>query len=135
MALLTFLPALAVYALRSNRDAVPLWAVLVAGSGAGITLAFKPFFTVPAALCILFAAIHSRSWRALFAPENFIAGSIVTLVSIGTYVFFPEYFTVTYPLVRDTYLSWSMPLNVIFLNDATLITQLINDHLAYGTFT
>jgi len=122
MALLTFLPALAVYGLRSNRDAVPLWAVLVAGCGAGITLAFKPFFTVPAALCILFAAIRSRSWRALFAPENLIAGIIVTLVSVGTYVFFPEYFTVTYPLVRDTYLSWSMPVNVIFLNDATLIT-------------
>ena len=121
MALLTFLPALAVYALRSNREKVPLWAILVAGCGAGITLAFKPFFTVPAALCILFAAIRSRSWRALFAPENLIAGIIVTLVSVGTYVFFPEYFTVTYPLVRDTYLSWSMPTSAIFLNDATLV--------------
>lgn len=122
MALLTFLPALAVYALRSNGEKVPLWAILVAGCGAGITLAFKPFFTVPAVLCILFAAIRAHSWRALLAPENFIAAIIVIIVSVGTYVFFPEYFTVTYPLVRDTYLSWSMPLNVIFLNDATLVT-------------
>lgn len=122
IALLTFLPALAAYALRSNREPLPLWAILIAGVGAGITLAFKPFFTVPVALCILFAAIRSRSWRVLFAPENFIAGIIVTIVSLGTYLLYPEYFTVTYPLVRDTYLSWSMPLSVIFLNDATLIS-------------
>jgi hypothetical protein len=121
MAMLTFLPALAVYAIRSNREAVPLWAILIAGVGAGITLAFKPFFTVPAALCILFAAIRARSWLTLFAPENIIAAALVITVSVGTYVFYPEYFTVTYPLVRDTYLSWSMPLSVIFLNDATLV--------------
>lgn len=121
MAMLTFLPALAVYAMRGNREPVPLWAILIAGVGAGITLAFKPFFTVPAALCILFAAIRSRSWRTLFALENIIAAVLVIAVSVGTYVFYPEYFTVTYPLVRDTYLSWSMQASVIFLNDATLV--------------
>jgi hypothetical protein len=121
MAMLTFLPALAVYALRSNREPVPLWAILIAGVGAGITLAFKPFFTVPAAFCILFAAIRSRSWLTLFAPENIIAAVLVITVSVSTYIFYPEYFTVTYPLVRDTYLSWSMPASVIFLNDATLV--------------
>src|SRR4051812_4424082 len=121
MAMLTFLPALAVYALRSNREPVPLWAILIAGVGAGITLAFKPFFTVPAVFCILFAAIRSRSWLTLFAPENIITAVLVITVSVSTYIFYPEYFTVTYPLVRDTYLSWSMPASVIFLNDATLV--------------
>jgi hypothetical protein len=121
IALLTFLPALAVYARRSNREAVPLWAILIAGAGAGITLAFKPFFTVPAALCILFAAIRSRSFATLFVPENIIAAVLVICVSVATYLVYPEYFTVTYPLVRDTYLSWSMSPSVIFLNDATLV--------------
>jgi hypothetical protein len=121
IAMLTFLPALAVYALRSNREPVPLWAILIAGVGAGITLAFKPFFTVPAAFCILFAAIRSRSWRALLAPENIITAVLVITVSVSTYIFYPEYFTVTYPLVRDTYLSWSMPASAILLNDATLV--------------
>ncbi|WKA27727.1 hypothetical protein [Bradyrhizobium roseum] len=124
IALLTLLPALAVYALRSNREPLPLWAILIAGGGAGITLAFKPFFVVPVALCILFAAIRSRSWRVLFAPENIIAGAIVASVSLGTYVLYSEYFTITYPLVRDTYLSWSMPAKIIFLNDATLIAAI-----------
>ena len=93
IAMLSFLPALAVYALRSHREPLPLWAILIAGIGAGITLAFKPFFTVPAALCILFAALRSRSWRVLFAPENIIAGVIVTIVSLATYILYPEYFT------------------------------------------
>ena len=122
IAMLTFLPALAAYALRSNREPLPVWAILIAGLGAGITLAFKPFFAVPAALCIVAAAIHSRSWRVLFSPENILAALVVLAVSLGTYVFYPEYFTITYPLVRDLYLSPSMPASVIFLNDATLVT-------------
>lgn len=121
IATLTFLPALAVYALRSDRLSVPLWAILIAGLGAGITLAFKPFFAVPVALCMLASAVRARSWLVLFAPENIIAGVLVATVSVGTYLLYPEYFTVTYPLVRDTYLSWSMPLSVIFLNAASLL--------------
>ena len=39
------------------------------------------FFAVPVALCIAFSAIRSRSWRCLFAPENFIAAMLVTAVS------------------------------------------------------
>ncbi|CAL74136.1 hypothetical protein; putative membrane protein [Bradyrhizobium sp. ORS 278] len=120
-ATLTFLPGLAVYALRSNREEVPAWAILAAGIGVGITLAFKPFFTFPAAFCILAGAIRARSWRQLFVPENIIAGVIVCIVSVGTYLLYPEYFTVTYPLVRDTYLSWSMSASVIFVNAATLL--------------
>ena len=122
IAMLTFLPALAAYALRSNREPLPVWAILIAGLGAGITLAFKPFFAVPAALCIVAAAIHSRSWRVLFSPENILAALLVLAVSLGTYVFYPEYFTIIYPLVRDLYLPPSMPLSMIFLNDATLVT-------------
>jgi hypothetical protein len=121
IATLTFLPALAVYALRSNHELVPPWAVVIAGVGAGITLAFKPFFAVPVALCILVSVIRARMWHLLFAPENVIAGALVSVVSLGTYILYPEYFTVTYPLVSDTYLSWSMPPSVIFLNTATLV--------------
>jgi hypothetical protein len=121
IATLTFLPALAVYALRCNREPVPLWALLTSGIGAGITLAFKPFFAVPVALCIVLTAVRARSWPVLFAPENLIAGGLVTAFSCFTYVHYPEYFTVTYPLVRDTYLSWSMPASVVILNSATLV--------------
>jgi hypothetical protein len=121
IATLTFLPALAVYVLRGNREQPPLWGILMAGIGAGITLAFKPYFVVAVTLCIILTVIRSRSWQVLFSPENVIAGSLVTIYAFGAYIFYPEYFTVTYPLVRDTYLSWSMPVSVVLLNSATMV--------------
>jgi hypothetical protein len=121
IATLTFLPALAVYVLRGKSEQPPSWSILMAGIGAGITLAFKPFFVVPVILCVLLAVIRSRSWSVLFSPENVIAGSLVTIYAVGAYVFYPEYFTVTYPLVRDTYLSWSMPVSVVLFNSATML--------------
>jgi hypothetical protein len=120
IATLTFLPALAGYALRCNREPLPLWALLIAGAGAGVTLAFKPFFAAPVILCILLSALCARSWRVLFSPENVIAAALVIAFSAYTYIAYPEYFTLTYPLVRDTYLSWSMPWSVVMFNAATL---------------
>ena len=121
IATLTLLPALAVYALRGERESLPLWALLLAGFGTAVTLAFKPFFAVPVVLCAALAARRARSWQVLFAPENLIAGGIVCAFSLCTYLAYPEYFTITYPIVRDTYLSWSMPASVIFFNPATLL--------------
>jgi len=121
IALLTFLPALAAYTLRSNRESLPIWAILVAGVGAAMTLAFKPYFAVPAIMCVAFAVARSRSWRVLFSPENLITGGLVTIYAIFCYVHYPEYFTVIYPIVRDTYLSWSMPMSIVFFNPATMI--------------
>jgi hypothetical protein len=36
-------------------------------------------------------------------------------------MFYPEYFTVIYPLVRDTYLSWSMPASAVLASSATVL--------------
>ena len=121
IATLTLLPALAVYALRGEREPLPPWAILIAGLGTAITLAFKPFFAVPVVLCVALAARRARSWQVLFAPENLIAAGLVCAFSLCTYLVYPEYFTITYPIVRDTYLSWSMPASVIFFNPATLL--------------
>ena len=121
IALLTFLPALAAYSLRSNREPLPIWAILVAGVGAAMTLAFKPYFAVPAVMCVAFAVVRSRSWRVLFSTENLIMGGLVTIYAIFCYVHCPEYFTVIYPIVRDTYLSWSMPMSIVFFNPATMV--------------
>jgi hypothetical protein len=121
IATLAFLPALAVYVLRCGREHVPLWVIVIAGVGAGITLAFKPFFIAPAVLCIILMPLRTHSWRTLFVPENWIAGALVCAFSCYTYLAYPEYFTLTYPLVRDTYLSWSMPAAVFMFNSATLI--------------
>jgi hypothetical protein len=121
IALLTFLPALAVYSLRSNRETPPIWAIPVAGVGTAMTMAFKPYFAVPAILCVAFAVARSGSWRVLFSPENVIAGGLVAIYAVFCYFHYPEYFTVIYPIVRDIYLSWSMPMSIVFFNPATII--------------
>jgi hypothetical protein len=121
IALLTFLPALAAYALRSNREPLPMWAILVAGVGTAMTLAFKPYFAMPAIMCVAIAVARSRSWRVLLSPENLITGGLVTIYAVFCYIHYPEYFTLIYPIVRDTYLSWSMPMSIVFFNPATMI--------------
>jgi len=121
IATLAFLPALAACAVRCDRQPLPLWAILVAGMGAGITLMFKPFFAFAVLLCAVAAALRAGSWRALFAPENIIAGGLVAGYGVCTYVMYPEYFTLIYPLVRDTYLSWSAPASTMLASSATLL--------------
>ena len=121
IATLTLLPALAVWAMRWNRETPVIWAAILAGLGAGITLAFKPYFAIPVTLCVITASIGARQWSSLLAPENIIAGGLVAVLSVWTYLSFPDYFTLIYPIVRDVYLSWSMPLSVVLINPATMI--------------
>ena len=120
IAFIAFLPALAGYILRAERRSLPLWQIVVAGVGAGITLAFKPYFVLAAGAAILATALHARSWRALFAPENILAGGTVVIYSLITYVCYPAYFTVIFPLVRDVYLPLKRPLGELLLSNGML---------------
>ena len=104
LACAAFLPALAVFAARSLGRTVPPWGIVVAGLGGGLMLMFKPYFIVAAAGAIVVAAVCARSWRVLFAPENFIIAGIVCAYAAVTIVLFPDYLTHILPLVRDVYL-------------------------------
>jgi len=105
IALMTFLPVLATGMLRGNREPVPPWAVAVAGLGAAVTLMFKPYFVLAVGGSMIVAAIRAKSWRTLFAPENVIAALVVIVYGVCVFIFYPEYFTVIFPLVRDVYLA------------------------------
>ncbi|HLJ00843.1 MAG TPA: hypothetical protein VKT76_14090 [Bradyrhizobium sp.] len=118
LALVAILPALAVYILRGNRDRVTTTAVLIAGLSAAITMNFKPYFAVAVGFCILGAAAQARDWRVVFAPENWIAAALVGLYVVCIFIFYPEYFTVIYPLVRDVYLLLKVPLLALFVTSA-----------------
>ncbi|WFU17036.1 hypothetical protein [Bradyrhizobium sp. CB3481] len=119
LALIVLLPALAVYVLRANREAVAPWAVLIAGLCAATTMNFKPYFVFAVGFCILTAAVQARDWRVLFAPENWIAAAFVVIHAVCIVAFYPEYFTLIYPLVRDVYLLLKAPLLAILLASAT----------------
>jgi hypothetical protein len=119
LALIMLLPALAVYVLRANREAVAPWAILIAGLCAATTMNFKPYFVFAVGFCILTAAVQARDWRVLFAPENWIAAAFVVIHAVCIVAFYPEYFTLIYPLVRDVYLLLKAPLLAILLASAT----------------
>ncbi len=121
LAVLAMLPAIAVYILRGNREVVTLAAVLIAALGAAITLSFKPYFVFAVGFCIFAAAAQARDWRVVFAPENWIAAALVVVYAICIFVFYPEYFTIIYPLARDVYLLLKAPILALFSTSATAL--------------
>ncbi len=118
---LAMLPAIGVYILRANREAVTPAAVLIAALGAAITLCFKPYFAFAVGFCIFAAAAQARDWRVVFAPENWIAAALVVVYGICIFVFYPEYFTIIYPLARDVYLLLKAPILALFVTSATAL--------------
>jgi hypothetical protein len=105
IAVVELLPLVALYAIRMKRETPPFPAILAAGIGAGLAVSFKPHFAI-GILCGLAAlAIHARSWRILFTPENFIAAAIALIYGICVVAFFPEFLSVIAPLVRDIYIA------------------------------
>ena len=124
IALVELLPALAVLELRARRENPPLWAIIVAGLGAGLALAFKPYFAIGLSCGVAAVAIQSRSWRIVIAPENAIAAGIVAIYVLCIAVFCPEFFTVIGPLVRDVYWSVGLPLGALLAKPAVMIWAL-----------
>lgn len=109
IAVLELLPALAVFAMRVRGERPAMWAVALAGVGMGLSLAFKPYFALAVFCCLATLALHMKRWRILIVPENFIAGGIVALYAAGTLIFFPDYFTLIGPMVRDVYIPIGLP--------------------------
>jgi hypothetical protein len=121
LALVTMLPALGVYILRGNREPVLLASVLIGGLSAAITMNFKPYFAFAVGFCIFAAAAQARDWRVVFALENWIAAGLVVVYSVCIFAFYPEYFTIIYPLVRDVYLLLKSSMLALFVTAATAL--------------
>jgi len=116
IALIAILPGLAAASLRAHGERPPLWALVVAGLGSAVTLAFKPYFALAVAAGPLVAALRQRSLRVLLAPENWIAGLALLAYAVGSALLFPAYFTDVLPLVRDVYLKVHHPFAAMFTN-------------------
>jgi hypothetical protein len=104
IAVVELLPLLALYARRMKGESPPFWAVLAAGIGAGLAVSFKPHFVIGVVCGLAALTMYARSWRIVFAPENFIAGCIGVAYLVCTIVFYPAYFSAIVPLVRDIYI-------------------------------
>jgi hypothetical protein len=103
IAVIVLFPALGVLGVRISEETPPIWAIAVAGLGMGLALSFKPHFVIPVLCCLAVAALHLKSWRIMLAPEHFIAAAVIALYGAVMIAFFPEYFSVMAPLLRDVY--------------------------------
>jgi hypothetical protein len=118
IAMVELLPVLAVFAVRMKGETPSRWAAVVAGLGCGLALSFKPHFAI-AMLCALGCLVaYSRSWKLLFAPENLIAAAIAFLYPISVIAFYPEFFTIIGPLVRDIYVPVGIPFQALMAKPA-----------------
>jgi hypothetical protein len=78
-------------------------------------VAIKPYFVLAVVFAAAASAIHARSWRPIFALENWIGATIALLYAASVFVFFPDYISHILPMVRDLYLPDRLPwLNCIF---------------------
>jgi hypothetical protein len=104
VALICLLPFLAVMAARAENKTPERWAAMLAGVGAGMTMAIKPHFVLALALPSIFLLLRARSFRPLVHPENGIAAAVVATYAVAVLAFFPAYITDIMPLLRDVYL-------------------------------
>jgi hypothetical protein len=104
IAAICLLPALAVMAARVERSAPEPWLALLAGLGAGITMAIKPHFVAAVAAPEIYVLLRLRSLRPLLRLENLAAAAVVLAYGAAVVVAFPAFLTVALPLLRDVYL-------------------------------
>jgi hypothetical protein len=121
IAIIELLPVLALYAVRAKGERAPLWAILVAGTGAGLALAFKPYFAIGILCGLLALAIQARSWRPLFVPENFIAAAVVAVYALLVVALFSAFLSNIAPMVRDIYILVGASLVEMLKTPAVLI--------------
>jgi hypothetical protein len=121
IALIAFMPALAVYACRASSKPVALVYVLLAGLLAGVTVAIKPHLVFALISCAAVAAFYARSWRVFFALENWIAGAVAALYAALVYFLYPAFISDVLPLVSAIYVPVRASLWKFLIHFATPI--------------
>lgn len=86
---------------------------LVAGAGGGVLAMVKPYYAivVVAAACLL--ALKRRDIRVLFLPEFVLSGAITAAYLALSYTLYPAFFETLLPLLRDTYMAFRQPLDIL----------------------
>ena len=95
--------ALVAMARAAERRAAPLDAI-IAGAMMGLCVAVKPHFALCALLVAAAEAWRARTAGAFFRIENLAAFAVALAYVIGSFLFFPYFFSDVLPMVRDLYL-------------------------------
>lgn len=125
IALMTFLPFLAIAALRAKALLPSLFFVVIAGLGAGVTAIIKPHFAFAMIFVSAAAAYEVKNWRVFFALENWIAGASLLAYAAAVYLLYPEFVAHTLPLVAEIYVPVRAELWRFLLQVATPVLALL----------
>lgn len=117
--LILFLPLLAVSVLRAYGHRPGLWMAVLAGTCGGIVAIIKPFFAAPIVCVALTAAYFCRSWRPIFALENWIAAGLLAVYTAWVAMAYPEFFSDVVPLVLMVYVPAKASIGQILTQFAT----------------
>ncbi|RTL53907.1 MAG: hypothetical protein EKK40_05025 [Bradyrhizobiaceae bacterium] len=104
ISVIALLPMLAVLVLRAGKQTPPRWAIIVAGLGAGLAVAFKPHFAIALVFGSSLLAAQFRAPRILISPQNLIAACVVAIYGVCVAIFYPDFFSFVGPLARDVYI-------------------------------
>lgn len=119
IALIVFLPSLAVAAVRSKGER-PSWPmVAVAGVCGGIVAIIKPHFAAAIVFTVVVAALSARSWRVLFAFENWIATVLLAAYGALVLVAYPHFVNDVMPLLLLAYVPMKEDFFSFILHIAT----------------
>ncbi|TPI46290.1 hypothetical protein FJW05_15685 [Mesorhizobium sp. B2-9-1] len=102
-----FLPLLMLTAWRAAPidDRMPsLPVALLAGLSGSILVLVKPYYALVVLVPALYAAWNRRSIRTLFAVEYWTIGLICVAYIVAVQYFHPEFLSVIYPVLADTYM-------------------------------
>jgi len=118
IATIAMLPLLAVACLRAAGARPPWAAIAIAGLGGGLTAIIKPYFVLAIVAAAGAAAVTARSWRVLFAAENWLAAALLLLYGAFVWLAFPAYFTDMLPLLAAVYVPVKEPLPLLLVHAA-----------------
>src|SRR5665213_3412808 len=98
--LIAFLPLLAVAAMRAKGER-PGWKAVAAASVSAAIV--KPHFAIAIVCVSAAAALGARSWRVLFALENWLAAAALAAYGLFVMLAFPQFIHDVLPLLMLAY--------------------------------
>jgi hypothetical protein len=120
-AVIFLLPLFALWTSRLAGAEQRLSPVLAAGLGAGLALTLKPQFALGVAPAFIALLVYARSWRPIFAPENWIAAAVATIYGASVVVFYPTFISDITPMVMATYVPIRHSLFVLLVQCPVLL--------------
>ena len=129
-AVILLLPLFALWASRLAGAEQRIMPVLAAGLGAGLALTLKPQFALGVAPAFIALLVHARSWRPIFALENWIAAAVATIYGASVVVFYPTFISDITPMVMATYVPIRQSLLVLLVQCPVLLFAAMQLRLA-----